>query len=153
MTSTPFDKQRRNLLDQEVLRLNRWLGAFDGAHAPAAGLGRTGETLWVKHFPLPDGYRLDDIHLLLMVRDYPTEPPKGLYLLSDHRTREIVQRLRGTFNVFQDRAYHGAPAMDGFEWICVGYLDGWRYDIHNPAKGDNVQKMLLEFWRLMENKQ
>lgn len=149
-TLTPHALRRQQLLQGEVTRLNRWLAGFDCVNAPQAGLGQTLETLWVRHFPLPDGLGLDDIHLAMVVRDFPTEPPKGLYLLSDSRTRHLVQRLRGIFNVFHARGFHGAPSMEGFEWICVGYLEGWRYDIQQPTRGDNIQKMLLSFWRLLE---
>ena len=145
------EQQRHLLLTQEVTRINQWLGEFECRRAPLAGLGRTRETLWVRHFPLPDSLRLDDIHLAMVVRDYPVEPPKGLYLLHDERTRQLVSRLRGHFNTFGDRAFHGAPSVEGYEWICIGYLDGWRFNIHQPERGDNVLKMLVEFWRLLEN--
>jgi hypothetical protein len=141
---------RSQLLAQEVARINHWLGEFECRNRPVAGLGSSQETLWVRLFPLPDALGLENIHLAMVVRDYPVEPPKGLYLLQDERTRRLVTRLRHQFNTFGDRAFHGAPSVKDYEWICVGYLDGWRFDVHQPARGDNVLKMLVEFWRLLE---
>ena len=141
---------RLQLLSQEVDRLNGWLSDFECRNQPLAGLGASHETLWVRHFPLPDALGLDDIHIAMVVRDYPIEPPKGLYLLHDERTRLLVSKLSHQFNTFGDRGFHGAPSVKDYEWICVGYLDGWRYDVNQPARGDNVMKMLVEFWRLLE---
>lgn len=139
------------LLQQEVVSVQRWLDQCQAARRPMVALEPSGETLSVTNFPLPDKYRPDHVSLALVVRDFPTEPPKGIYLLSDASNRQLIGMLRQRFNVFQGTAYHGAPAIRGFEWICVGYLNGWHYDTRAPHKGDNIFKMLLEFWRLLEN--
>lgn len=142
--------QRLALLELEVANVARWLAAFSGSRPPRVGLGNSGESLWVHNFPLPDRYRPDHVSLAMVVRDFPVEPPKGLYLLSEGTDGAMLQALKARFNVFQDKAFHGAPAMEGFEWICVGYLNGWRYNVHAPHRGDNIHKMLCEFWRLLE---
>ena len=44
-------------------------------------LNSTGELVIVRNMPLPDGFVPDYIDLLLMVPDYPSRPPIGIYLL------------------------------------------------------------------------
>lgn len=151
MNAIDSSQQRARLLEQEVDRIRVWLSAFEAPRSATVGVSPSGETLWVRHFPLPDRMGLDDIHLAMIVNRFPVEPPKGIYLLSSPQTERVVTRLRHAFNVFHGLGFHGAPAMPGFEWICVGYLHGWRYDVARPTRGDNIQKMLLEFWRLLEN--
>jgi len=143
---------RLSLLQWEMTAISRWLGAFTAACPPRVGLERSGQTLWVKDFPLPDHFRPDRVSLALVVDKYPVEPPKGLYLLSEGANQELLQRLKASFNIFQDRGFHGAPSIEGFEWICLGYLNGWRHNPRAPQRGDNIQKMLAEFWRLLEEK-
>ena len=142
--------RRLDLLHWEVANLQLWLDRFECAHPPRAGLAASGETLWVHDFPLPDQFRPDRVSLALLAQDFPLEPPKGIYLASTAGNKELLRALARHFNIFQNKAFHGAPAIQGFEWICVGYLEGWRHDARSPRRGDNIQKMLLEFWRLLE---
>lgn len=140
---------RQQLLEWEIGCLRQWFAAFEDIFA-AVGLAPSGETLWIRDFPLPDGYAPDRVSMAMIVKNFPDDPPKGIYLLSDETNSQLLRTLRRRFNIFQERAFHGAPTISGTEWICVGYLDGWRYDIRNPAGGDNIRKMLQEFWRLLE---
>lgn len=141
---------RLALLRADALETQRWLNGFECQQRPVVGLEGSGQTLWIRNFPLPDSYRPDRVDLALVVRDYPVEPPKGLYLIHRPGNASLLEGLKCRFNIFQNQAFHGAPAIEGYEWICVGYLNGWRYNTATPARGDNIQKMLLEFWRLLE---
>lgn len=141
---------RDRLLQRERDWLQRWLDTFDGSRRPYAHIEPSGLTITVRDFPLPDGYSPDRIDLAIIVSGFPADPPKGLYLLRRPENARVVERLRSKFNVFQGRGFHGAPSIANFEWICIGYLDGWRYDTHRPHKGDNITKMLQEFWRESE---
>ena len=146
-------RSRAELLAWEVGNIVQWLSHFECAPAPRVGVLRQGHTLYVDDFPLPDGYAPERVDLAMKVSDYPVEPPKGLYLLAEATNGALLSRLRQRFNVFADTAFHGAPAVEGSQWICVGYLEGWRFNPGAPHRGDNIQKMLAEFWRVLEESQ
>src|ERR1039458_9019334 len=61
-------------------------------------LNSTGELVIVRNMPLPDAFRPDHIDLLLMVPDYPSRPPIGIYLL-ERNNDELIAQLRLIFNV------------------------------------------------------
>jgi hypothetical protein len=141
---------REQLLQWERTNLQNWLDAFDCAARPRVVLQPSGATLTVSDFPLPDRFVPDRIDIALVVQPFPMDPPKGIYILKRPELAGAIGKLHQRFNVLHGRGFHGAPSIAGFEWICVGYLDGWRYNARLPHKGDNVQKMLAEFWRLLE---
>lgn len=143
-------KSRAELLRWEQHNLQRWLDAFECETSPRVAIEPSGETMTIRNFPLPDGMRPDRIDVALVVRAFPADPPKGLYLLKRPECAAVIARLQRQFNIFEGRGFHGAPSIAGFEWLCLGYLNGWRYDTGRPHKGDNIQKMLAEFWRLLE---
>lgn len=133
---------KRREVDEVALFLQR----FNTRVAPRVGLGPSGNSLWVQNFPLPDWMRPDHVDLALVLDNFPYDPPKGLYLLTTATERALVAGLQRRFNVFQDMAVHGAPPIQGYEWVCFGFLDGWRYNIRAPHKGDNTAKMLAAFF-------
>lgn len=128
----------------------KWLSCFEGSGNAVVGIGPSKETFFVKDFPLPDKYQPDRLSLVLEVRSYPQDPPKGIYLLTTETNRALISSLKQKFNVFQDAAFHGAASVQGYEWICIGYLNGWKFNARAPHKGDNICKMLQHFWRLLE---
>jgi hypothetical protein len=141
---------KKKLLEAEVDSINAWLSCVEGSRRPFARIGSSGETLVVENFPLPDQYQPDRMNMAMIVNLFPTDPPKGLYILTEKGNQKLVSTLQEKFNVFQDHAFHGAPNIEGYEWICVGYLEGWRYNTRKPERGDNIKKMLEEFWRILE---
>ena len=143
-------KSRNDLLAWEHNNLQLWLDGFDCAARPRVAISAGGETMTVRDFPLPDGYAPDRIDIAMIVNSFPADPPKGLYILRRADNSRVIEQLQSHFNVFRDKGFHGAPSMTGFEWLCIGYLDGWTYRTDLPNKGDNIQKMLLEFWRHLE---
>jgi len=143
-------RDRAALLAWEVTNLSRWLSDVDAARVPRVALEPSGHTLRVDDFPLPDGYSPDRVDLAMKVSDYPIDPPKGLYLLAEATNGALLANLRQRFNIFADQGFHGAPSIEGTQWICVGYLEGWRFNTRAPHRGDNIQKMLAEFWRILE---
>ena len=144
-----FQQRREALLLQDVSAINRWLSDFELTEPAVALLQPSGETLRIRNFPLPEQYQPDHVSLAMVVRDYPTDPPKGMYLLRTTNNARVIDALSQRFNVFQGQVFHGAPPIAGFAWVCVGYLSGWRFNARQPHKGDNIQKMLAEFWRLL----
>lgn len=139
------------LRNWEKQNIQRWLSCFDVDVPPMVGFGPSGETLWVKNFMLPDWCVPDKLDIVLVMKNYPVEPPKGIYLLSKATNRNLITSLQSRFNVFQNTAFHGAPTgIQGYEWICFGYLNGWRFNNREPHKGDNICKMLRNFWRTLE---
>lgn len=139
-----------DLLRQEVRLIEHYLSGFQTSRPPRVGLGTKGGTLWIRNLPLPDGLRPDHLDMVLDVSGFPQEPAKGMYLLITPENRALVDQLKLRFNVFQNNAAHGAKPIEGFEWICFGYLSGWSYNIRAPHKGDNLAKMLMEFWRALQ---
>jgi hypothetical protein len=103
-----------------------------------------GEYVKVLNFPLPDGYRPDAIDLLLVTTQYPGNPPFGLHVLQRNNER-LLGQLQETFgHVFPD-GFSAAEEIPGYTWICYHYeKNHWRYNAHNPSKGDNITKMLVD---------
>jgi len=137
------------LLRWEVANLQDWL---DGFYAGAGGrprrtwLGRTGEYIVIEALPLPDGYAPDEIDALLLVDNFPSLPPIGVYVLN-RGNEALVAQLRHRFNAFPNRAFHDAPSIDGYTWICYAYANNaWRYNAATPNKGDNLRKLLASFF-------
>jgi len=141
---------RDQLLRWERASLQQWLDTFDCSRRPHVSVEPSGQTLSIRDFPLPDSYAPDRVDLAIVVNTFPADPPKGLYVLRRPDNARVVDRLRLKFNVFEGRGFHGAPSIANFEWICIGFLNGWRYDTRRPHKGDNITKMLGEFWRELE---
>lgn len=142
---------RKELLHYfEIPETQKWLSCFDGSAKSVVGIGPSSETFWVKDYPLPDKYCPDRLSIVLEIRSYPQDPPKGIYLLTTETNRALIAMLQQKFNVFQDKAFHGAPNIEGYEWICIGYLNGWKFNARAPHKGDNICKMLQHFWQVLE---
>ncbi|MCC6505039.1 MAG: hypothetical protein IT475_06280 [Aquimonas sp.] len=147
-----MNAKHQALLRWECNNIQNWLDAFDCAKPPQATLQASGETLVIKRFPMPDGFRPDHLNLALVVKGFPMDPPKGIYLLKTSENKSVIASLQTRFNIFNGRGFHGAASIDGFEWLCIGYLDGWQYNRSYPNRGDNIQKMLAEFWRLISER-
>lgn len=141
--------RKRSLLQAEAARVQNVLDGFDppaNGERRIARIGENGEHMIVRNFPLPDGFRPDYIDLLVLLDDFPARPPIGIYVL--HRQNAaLIEQLSGRFNAFRDKAYHDAPSIRNFTWICYSYADNaWRYREDNPARGDNTAKFLAGFF-------
>lgn len=141
--------RKLGLLQWEVANLQRWL---DGFEAPVNGkrrlaqAHRSGEYISVLNHPLPDRYRPDFADILVLTDGFPGLPPIGLYLLNQHNAG-LIRQLQGRFNAFRDGAFHDAPAIPGYTWICYHYEgNSWRYRADAPAFGDNIGKFLAGFF-------
>lgn len=134
---------------REVARIQSWLDRFDppfNGGTRQATLGRTGEYIVCKHFPLPDWCQPDYLDLLLVVDQFPSRPPIGLYLLNKGN-EALVAQISRRHHAFKDQAYHEAPVVAGFTWICFHYPgNAWRYDVQAPARSDNLAKFLQTFY-------
>lgn len=135
--------------EREVASIQEWLDGFfppDSGHPRRAWLGRTGEYIIVQSMPLPDIYQPDEIDALLLIDNFPSLPPIGLYVLNAGNER-LVAQLSRKMNAFQNRAFHEAPSIDGYTWVCYAYANNrWRYNAAAPSKGDNVRKFLASFF-------
>lgn len=143
--------QTAALRNWEVANTQRFLDSFSGSlNGPRrARLGHTGEYMIVQRLPLPNGYRPDEIDALLLIDQYPLRPPIGLYLLNAGND-SMVQQLRGRFNAFRDAAFHEAPSIAGYTWICYAYSGNqWRFNAQEPNRGDNVAKFLSNFYTVL----
>ncbi|GHU30461.1 hypothetical protein AGMMS50256_17430 [Betaproteobacteria bacterium] len=143
-----------DLLRWEAAEINRWLTCFSGNKLyPQAGLGEHGGTLWVVDFPLPDKYAPEDrLDLLFDIHEYPDNSPRGIFLKESSTNQTLLSHLQSKFNVFAGGvSFHNAPKPPpGWLWVCYGHLDGWRYNIQHPNRGDNMLKLLQSFWRVLE---
>jgi hypothetical protein len=143
---------RIQLLREDIAGVQAFLdefGSCSNREARSASLNRTGEFVIVRNFPLPDAFRPDHVDVLLVVADYPGQPPTGLHILNGANAN-VVSHLKRIFNVFANDAFHGAPAIQGYSWICYHYASGWRYNARRPAEGDNLRKFLLSFYTACE---
>jgi hypothetical protein len=141
-------ERQLELLRRDVAGIQAFLDEFE---PPANGEPRTalyndtGELVAIYNFPLPDGLDPDFVDLCLIVNDYPSRPPIGIYVL-ERSNRALIRQLRRIFNVMNHAAY-SAPTIEGFAWICLHYDgDRWRYHPDNIARGDNLRKFVAGFY-------
>lgn len=139
----------QELLRWEIDNLQNWLdGFYPGASGRTrrAWLGRTGEYVVVEALPLPDAYAPDEIDVLLLVDNFPSLPPIGLYALNKGNDALIAQ-MRRRMNAFENQGYHSAASIPGYTWICYAYASNrWRYNAAAPNRGDNLRKFLASFY-------
>lgn len=142
--------RKHNLLQAEATRVQRFLDRFDppeNGEKRIAYIGKSGEYMVVCNFPLPDGFRPDYIDLLVLLDDFPARPPIGIYVLHKGRNAALIEQLSGRFNAFRNKAYHDAPSIPDYTWICYSYAHNvWRYRADNPERGDNTAKFLAGFF-------
>lgn len=142
-----------NLLQFEVTYLQDWLTSFsDSASGKArrAWLGATGEYMVIEGLPLPDGYAPDEIDAMVLLDNFPSVAPIGLYVLNKGNER-LVMQLRNRMNAFRNTAFHGAPSIPGYTWLCYVYQDNqWHYNAAAPNKGDCVRKFIASFFAVLE---
>lgn len=138
------------LLTWEEASLQRFLDSFEVAANTGkrtAELGRTREFIVIRNLPLPDGYAPDFVDALLIVDNYPAIPPIGLYVLNTPENKSVVSSLSKTFNVFANKAFHDAPRLEGYTWICYHYSNNrWSFNANEPHKGDNITKFVSNFY-------
>lgn len=145
---TTLSHQTLQLRHWEQRNVQQWLNSFsDSRSGPrSAKLGQSGEYLIVQRLPLPDRYRPDEIDTLLLIDQYPIRPPIGLYLLNAGNDA-MVRQLQDRFRAFRDAAFHEAPSIPGYTWVCYAYQDNtWRFNSREPNRGDNVAKFLNNFY-------
>ncbi|SDI84549.1 hypothetical protein [Propionivibrio dicarboxylicus] len=140
------------LLQQEATFVQRFLDDFEeptNGQQRVAKVGENGELIYVRNFPLPDGFEPDYIDLLVLLDDFPARPPIGVYVL--HRQNgALIEQISNRFNAFRERAFHNATPIPNFTWICYHYENNsWRYHPEDPARGDNTAKFLAGFFAEM----
>jgi hypothetical protein len=145
-----ISQRKMAYLNWEINSIQRFLNDFEPARnglGREAILGHTGEFVIVKNYPLPDRYRPDYVDLLLIVDNYPNNAPVGIYLMHKNNAATIRQ-ISDKFNTFQNNAYHGAQAIQGYTWICWHYGSGcnWKFRADAPQHGDNLRKFLATFY-------
>lgn len=136
-------------LQAEVDRVQSFLDGFESTttgNCRTVRIGKTGEFLIIRNFPLPDGFSPDYIDILVMTDSFPAIPPIGIYVL--HKENAVlINQLSARFNAFRDRAFHDATAIPGYTWVCYHYANNsWRYRLDNPSRGDNIAKFLSGFF-------
>jgi hypothetical protein len=151
MTTSGVSQRKMALLRWEAASLQQSLVTrFDppaNGERRAVHLAPSGEYVTVQNFPLPDRFAPDFVDLLLLTDSFPAIPPVGIYVLNEGASAHVVRQLVGRFNAFRDTAYHGAPALPGYTWICYAYANNvWRYRADAPTHGDNIRKFLASFF-------
>ncbi|PWI31911.1 hypothetical protein DI392_17930 [Vibrio albus] len=134
------------LLQQEVAMINRWMSMFDPSY-PFNIMLPSPDSMIIEGFPLPSGIKPDRLELCLLLDNYPSESPIGLYIRDTHDNRILVKQIKEMFNVFQGDAYHGAPSINGYHWVCLHYgsASDWSFNPENLHKGDCIYKFLERF--------
>ena len=144
-----ISSRKQSLLHNEVARIQHFLDGFESTangHRRTVTLGNTAEFLIIRNFPLPDGFTPDYVDMLVMTDSFPATPPIGIFVLNKSNA-PLINQLSGRFNAFRDRAFHDAPAIPGYTWICYHYANNsWRYRAENPNRGDNIAKFLGGFF-------
>ena len=149
-----ISNRQGNLLQQEVAYLQNWLDSFSASSTGkprTAILGATGEYMVLERMPLPDKYAPDEIDAMLLLDNFPSVAPIGLYVLN-HGNERLVAQLRDRMNAFKDIAFHGAQSIPGYTWLCYVYQDNkWNYNAAAPMKGDCVRKFVGSFYSVLES--
>jgi hypothetical protein len=133
------------LLRWEEANINAYLATF-GRHPTIrrrAILDESHEFIRVLGFPLPGAYRTLSADMVLIVADFPANPPYGLYLLNSAKAQ--VDQIEALFHghVARRRTPEKIP---GYTWICYYYeARRWIYRPEAPAEGDNLAKFLHSF--------
>ncbi|MCU0757339.1 MAG: hypothetical protein MUE46_19865 [Xanthomonadales bacterium] len=138
---------RSRLLADEERRVQRWLDGFEASMhgARRAVRHQSGAQLMVYRCPLPDQFALDEINVMLDVGNYPSVPPIGLYVSNNNLA--AATQLDSHFRRFRDTAFHDAPSLTGFTWICFAYRQNrWHFDARDPERSDNISKFLDSFY-------
>jgi hypothetical protein len=132
------------LLKWECANINAYLATFGPRARPRqAVLDQSGEFIRVLGFPLPDTYWPASADLVVIVSDFPAQPPYGLYMLNSDRAQ--VQKIKTLFGHFHVNGLSltTPEAIPGYAWICYYYAGRqWRYLPDAPADGDNLAKFL-----------
>src|SRR5690242_19697040 len=104
-----------DLLHWECANINAWLSTFGpgGAAMRHAALDSSGEFIRVLGLPLPASYRPANCDLVVIVNDFPSRPPIGLYLLNSDRAQ--VSKIEALFggHLFRNMAAYDAPSIPG----------------------------------------
>ncbi|EMK3316324.1 hypothetical protein D8T63_15920 [Vibrio vulnificus] len=140
--------RKQSQLQGEIARIQNFLDGFESTTNGnrTARLGISGEFVVIKNFPLPDGFSPDFIDMLVITDSFPAIPPIGIYVLNNEN-EALINQLSSKFNAFRDRAFHDAPAIPGYTWVCYHYANNsWRYRPDNPCRGDNIAKFLSGFF-------
>jgi hypothetical protein len=138
--------RKQALLRWEVANINALLATF--APLPTgrrrAILDASEEFIRVLGFPLPGGYQARSADMVIIVADFPTYPPYGLYLLNNAKAQ--INQIEALFGGHVWR--WGTPEqIPGYTWICYYYYQErrWIYRPEAPAEGDNLAKFLRSF--------
>jgi hypothetical protein len=137
--------RKQALLDCEVGSINAFLSAFRPLPSGRrrAVLDSSKEFIRVLGFPLPGGYHPPSADMVIIVTNFPTDPPYGLYLLNSAKAQvDKIEALFGRPHVMRRATPEAIP---GYTWICYHYSGGWIYRPEAPAKGDNLAKFLRSF--------
>jgi hypothetical protein len=81
--------------------------------------------------------------MVLIVTNFPTYPPYGLYLLNSAKAQ--VSKIAAFFGSRHVVRNATPEAIPGYTWICYHYTRGWIYRPEAPAEGDNLAKFLRSF--------
>ena len=144
-----------NLLEFEAAYMQDWLSSFSDSptgKARRAWLGTTGEYMIIERLPLPDGFAPDEIDAMVLLDNFPAVAPIGLYVLNNGNEL-LVSQLRNRMNAYRNTAFHGAPSIPGYTWLCYVYQDNkWHYNAAAPNKGDCIRKFIASFFAVLEGK-
>jgi hypothetical protein len=145
---TPIEKGdslRERLLDEEALLItSRFLKRFPKIKS---SLEVSENTFLFHNFPLPqDGYKPNQIDLLVVTWGYPDVPPAGVHVpAKDYPNRErIAERLGGHvfYHVPSSLQEHVEElAEQGWSWVCLHFTNwSWRLNPKNLLSGDSLYK-------------
>lgn len=146
-----FKSNKQKLLAQEVEDINAFLQGF----YPTSN-GQTGraylendEILVIKNFPLPSIFKPDHVDLVLLLPNYPQQPPHGIHVLQSSNNKRLLDQLKVIYHHTYDSAVVGeAVDIPNYSWICYHYNDfKWHFSTENRKIGDNVAKYLNN-WRV-----
>jgi hypothetical protein len=102
-----------------------------------------GDYLLIRNFPLPNRYRPDHIHLLLLTADYPAQPPQGFHLPSGHPALKAIRRHLHAYEA-------GAASAGGWSWLCWHYAGhSWRLDARRLMDGDCLYKFVESIFAVL----
>lgn len=109
--------------------------------------------LYVKNFPLPDGFNPDYVDLVFITSDYPNLPPVGVHVAKTTFNNEVINQIEQALegHVFQQGILPKVEEIPNHYWICYHYRDHqWAFSHQHPTSGDSLSKFLKNFYCQLE---
>ena len=107
----------------------------------------------IANFPVPVHHLARSVPVLLLLKNFPENPPAGLYVPTGHPARPTLAKA---FSAFLDDMPYGDVeplGTEGWTWLCNGFKGDsngkfqgtWRYSYSTRDGNDSLAFLLANF--------